>query len=87
VAMGRWTGRRIWILVMACTPLTVSGRDKRLAGERLRGDLLAIGQQLSGVVEDDDSVTQERPTLLVMRCDRDCCAAVRTVGARTERLV
>ena len=87
MATGRWTGRRIWILVMACTPLTVSGRDKRLAGERLWGDLLAIGQQLSGVVEDDDSVTHERPTLLVMRGDRDCCAAVRTVGARTERLV
>ena len=83
----RATNPRIWILVMACTPLTVSGRDQRLAGECRRGDRPAIGQQGSGVVEHDDSVTQERPTLLVMRCDRDCCAAVRTVGARTERLV
>ena len=54
-------------LIHLPSPALVSGRAGDRAGGGQWGHCPAVGQQLSGVVEQDDSVTQERPTLLVMR--------------------
>src|SRR4029078_592222 len=41
---------------------------------------LAVGEELTGVFEEDDAVAQQRPALLGMRGDGVSCMQVRCVG-------
>ncbi len=65
----------------------VLGREGDRAGGGHLGDPPAVGQQFTGVVEEDDSVTEQAPALFVVCGDGLRGAVVGAVGARAGRLV
>src|SRR5215207_6964683 len=83
-------GRRAvrWIRIRFMSGLSsVSGREGNRAERGQRGYRPAVGQQLSKVVEDDDAVTEQAPTLVGVCRQGVCGGVVGAGGARAERLV
>jgi hypothetical protein len=66
-----------------------TSRRDRQSDVRLRawGDGPTVGEELAGVVEQDDAVAQQAPSLLGMGGDGVRGLAVGAIGCRTRRLV
>jgi len=71
-----------------CEELLSSSRDKGVRRRPAVGlDHAAVGEQLAGVFEDDDTVTEQAPALFRHGGDDTRCFSVGLLSGRTGRLV
>jgi len=62
----------------------LSGSDRSAgAGEMMRGDRAAAGQELAGVIEEDDAVAQQAPPLFGVERDGTSRVTVAADSGRT----
>jgi hypothetical protein len=64
-----------------------SGRGRQAVGRAVRGDDPAVGEQLTGVLEEHDTVAQQTPPLFRVGSDHSGAVTVGGLGPGTSRLV